>query len=158
MGLLIYHVLLWSGMRGEKGRTWGQECNYRAFLYTHLSYGLPFVCICFGFGIASFESFPSKSCTATDNKRLKQCELGRHLTRLFHKKGKGVQAKQVVSGGGRRGAKRRHRKQRHSSVRFPQGRPFTAEWQWHDLPGSKKALQQTFQQRFGVWQHNRMLF
>lgn len=100
----------------------------------------------------------NKLSTAADYKQLKQREPGRLLTGLFHKKGKGVRAEQVVSGGGRRGAKRRHMEQKRPSVRFPQGRPFTAEWRWHDLPGSKEALQQTFQQRFGVWPHNRTLF
>lgn len=27
MGFLIYHVLLWSGMRGEKGGTWEQPAK-----------------------------------------------------------------------------------------------------------------------------------
>lgn len=117
----------------------------------------------FGYGVASFASFPSNSSgiqpsTAADCRQLKQHKLGRLLTGLLHKKGKGVRAEQVVPGGGWRGTKRRCREQKQPSVGFPQGRPFTAEWQWHDLPGSKEALQQTFQQRFGVWPHNRTLF
>lgn len=63
------------------------------------------------------------------------------MTLLFHKKGE-----KGLSGTGGRAtaegrAKKRHREQKQPSVRFLQGRPFTAEWWWHDLPGSKKALQ-----------------
>lgn len=50
----------------------------------------------------------NKLFTAANYKQLKQHELGGFLTGLFHKKGKGAGTEQVVTGGGRRGAKGRH--------------------------------------------------
>ena len=76
----------------------------------------------------------------------------------FIRRGKGFERNRW-SLGEERGVQREGTvKQKQPSVRFPQGRPFTAELQWHDLPGSKEALQQTFQQRFGVWPHNKTLW
>lgn len=66
----------------------------------------------------------------------------------FIRRGEGSERNRWCPGEEGGAAKRRHREQKQPSVRFPQGRPFTAEWRWRDLPGSKEALQQTFQQRF----------
>lgn len=154
----------WEGGRGDRQPDKSVEPQS---ISGHSSFSLSLAfrgCRKFEFCIVFFcASFPPLKrneglSTAADCQQLKQPEFGGLLTRLFHKKGKGAWVKQVVAGGGRRGANRRHREQKQQSVRFPQGRPFTAEWRRHDLPGSKEASQQTFLQRFGIWPHNRSLF
>lgn len=73
------------------------------------------------------------------------------LTRLFHKRKKGVQAEQVVSGQRGSGSAKRAQEAEASKCQVSTRHAFiSSERQWRDLPGLKKALQQTFQQCFGV--------
>lgn len=165
----IYHffIIVWNA-QGDMGLD-NHQGKKKKNCFGHLSYNVPPIWKCFGFSVFLLGVYPPSTpwginhpygSSQPQTVKTAWARLG-FWQGCFIRRGKGFKRNRWCLGGkGGLGGRLQRGGTGSRSIQvsgFQKACPFSAERQWRDLPGSKRALQQTFQQSFGVCWDNRML-